>query len=124
MLADEIDQVTGHQPVIAVRNDEFVLAHHGCNQGSFVAEHRRQAGKLDPCQTGRAFQVNADELDTPVGELADVHRTGHLHQAVDGLDHLDLGIDNGVDVGSVLLKVLVIIIIVRVANAGQLFRGG
>ena len=123
-LADKVDQVAGHQPVSAARNDEFVLAHHGCDQRSFVAEHRRQVGELDSCQAGRLFKVDADELDAPVGELAHVHRTGHLHQAVDGLDHLDLGIDNGVDVGSVLLEVLVIVVIVRVANAGQLFRGG
>ena len=63
-----------------------------------------QLGEARTDELGIRVQVDADELDPPVGKLAHIHRTGNAHQPIDGLDHLDFGVDEGVDMGGVVSR--------------------
>ena len=122
-FADKVDQIPGPQMIPTRRNDQLLIAHHGGDQRPALMENISQIDQPHTVQSRAGFQVNTDEFDAPVGKVSHVHRARDIHQSLDGTNHFDVRVDDGVDMRGIGSERLVVVFEVGVPQPGQ-FLGG
>ena len=121
---DVVHQIAGHEAILAAGDDQFFVAHDGRDQRPDPLQLGGEVDQFDVVKGGMLVQIKAHEHNAPVSEFPHVHRAGNLHHTVDGLDHLDVGVDDRIDVGGFLAEGVVIVVVVGVAETGQFLGGG